>query len=549
MHQQQRTCRANHVAEWSFRAAVERADPFNDVTLDLIVTEPNGRDRVIPAFWAGGSAWRARYASPSPGRHRWRTWCSDAGDAGLHGLDGELEITVDEDESNPLLRHGPIRAAADRHRLEHADGTPFLWLADTWWMGLCRRLRWPDDVRELAADRAAKGFNVVQLVAGLYPDMEPFDERGAGDGGFPWAADFSTIDPGYFDAADLRIAHLVRSGLVPCVVGFWGYFLDVAGVDTLKAHWRYLIARWGAYPVAWCVAGEALMPFYTSEAAREMKRRFFRGEPWLPAGRRAVWSDMARYVRRTDGHGRLVTIHPTRVGTEQVDDPATLDLNWLQTGHNGYPATAQAVDMMERALAAAPRMPVLDSEGNYEMIRGTNRDDIQRFQFWSTMLVGAAGYSYGANGIWQVERADRPYGASPHGTSWGGRPWDQAKSFPGAAQVGVGKRILERFEWWRFKPHPEWAEPAQGPTDRHLVYAAGITGQVRVLYVPCEVMQPVRVCKLEPGRAYRAELVDPSTGRAHDLGEVRGDADGRWALPQPPFYHDWLVVLRADVTT
>lgn len=548
MHQQQRTCRANHVAEWSFRAAVERADPFNEVTLDLIVTEPNGRDRVIPAFWAGGSAWRARYASPSPGRHRWRTWCSDAGDAGLHGLDGELEITVDEDESNPLLRHGPIRAAADRRRLEHADGTPFLWLADTWWMGLCRRLRWPDDVRELAADRAAKGFNVVQLVAGLYPDMEPFDERGAGDGGFPWAADFSTIDPGYFDAADLRIAHLVRSGLVPCVVGFWGYFLDVAGVDTLKAHWRYLIARWGAYPVAWCVAGEALMPFYTSEAAREMKRRFFRGEPWLPAGRRAVWSDMARYVRRTDGHGRLVTIHPTRVGTEQVDDPATLDLNWLQTGHNGYPATAQAVDMMERALAAAPRMPVLDSEGNYEMIRGTNRDDIQRFQFWSTMLVGAAGYSYGANGIWQVERADRPYGASPHGTGWGGRPWDQAKSFPGAAQVGVGKRILERFEWWRFEPHPEWAEPAQGPTDRHLVYAAGITGQVRVLYVPCEVMQPVRVCKLEPGRAYRAELVDPSTGRAHDLGEVRGDADGRWALPQPPFYHDWLVVLRADVT-
>ena len=289
------------------------------------------------------------------------------------------------------FRHGPIRVAADRRHLEHADGTPFLWLGDTWWMGLCRRLRWPDDVRELAADRAAKGFNVIHLVAGLYPDMDPFDERGAGDGGFPWAEDFSTINPAYFDAADLRIAHLVRSGMVPCVVGFWGYFLDVAGAGVLKAHWRNLIARWGAYPVAWCVAGEALMPFYTSEANREMKRRIYRGEPWLPADRRAVWSDMSRYIKETDGHGRLLTIHPTRFGTDQVDDPATMDLHWLQTGHNGYPATAQAVDMMEKALAAEPRMPVLDSEGNYEMIRGTNRDDIQRFQFWSTMLVGAGG--------------------------------------------------------------------------------------------------------------------------------------------------------------
>ena len=216
-------------------------------------------------------------------------------------------------------------------------------------MGLCRRLRWPDDVRELAADRVAKGFNVIHLVAGLYPDMDPFDERGAGDGGFPWAEDFSTVNPDYFDAADLRIAHLVRSGLVPCVVGFWGYFLDVAGADVLKAHWRYLIARWGAYPVAWCVAGEALMPFYTSEANREMKRRIFRGEPWLPADRRAIWSDMSRYIKETDGHGRLLTIHPTRFGTDQVDDPSTMDLHWLQTGHNGYPATVQAVDMMEKA--------------------------------------------------------------------------------------------------------------------------------------------------------------------------------------------------------
>ena len=28
---------------------------------------------------------------------------------------------------------------------------------------------------------------------------------------------------------------------------------------ALKKHWRYLIARYGAYPVIWCAAGEALI--------------------------------------------------------------------------------------------------------------------------------------------------------------------------------------------------------------------------------------------------------------------------------------------------
>ena len=131
---------------------------------------------------------RARTAGARGARTRAMPACTDVA--------GELEVTAGGDEPNPLLRHGPIRVAADRRHLEHADGTPFLWLGDTWWMGLCRRLRWPDDVRELAADRSAKGFNVIHLVAGLYPDMDPFDERGAGDGGFPLGGGLLHDQPG-----------------------------------------------------------------------------------------------------------------------------------------------------------------------------------------------------------------------------------------------------------------------------------------------------------------------------------------------------------------
>jgi hypothetical protein len=133
-------------------------------------------------------------------------------------------------------------------------------------MGLCARLKWPEDFQSLAADRKAKGFNVIQIVAGLYPDMPAFDERGANEAGFPWEQAYRRIRPEYFDAADRRIFYLVEQGLVPCVVGAWGYHLPWLGEDKMKQHWRYLVARWGALPVVWCAAGEGTMP---CEARRE----------------------------------------------------------------------------------------------------------------------------------------------------------------------------------------------------------------------------------------------------------------------------------------
>jgi len=61
--------------------------------------------------------------------------------------------------------------AKDKRHFEHLDGTPFFWLGDTWWMGLCKRLSW-DGFQELTANRKAKGFNVVQIVCGPYAFCE-----------------------------------------------------------------------------------------------------------------------------------------------------------------------------------------------------------------------------------------------------------------------------------------------------------------------------------------------------------------------------------------
>jgi hypothetical protein len=216
-------------------------------------------------------------------------------------------------------------------------------------------------------------------------------------------------------------------------------------VERMKKHWRYIVARWGAYPVVWCVAGEGAMPYYLSDNKERDRALQIKG-----------WTDVAKYIREIDGYHRLITIHPTDYSRSQVEDPKVLDFEMLQTGHSDRASIPNTIEALRKAVQLKPPMPVINSEVCYEGISGMCFDDVQRFFVWSSLLSGAAGHTYGANGIWQVNRREQPYGNSPHGGNWGTTPWDDAMKLPGSRQTGVAKRLLERFEWWRFEPHPEW---------------------------------------------------------------------------------------------
>ena len=111
--------------------------------------------------------------------------------------------------------------AKDLRHFEHTDGTPFFWLGDTWWKNLCKRMTW-EGFQELTTDRKAKGFSVIQIVCGPYPDEGAFDPRWENEGGKPnETKDFSVVNPKYFDFADRRIKHLVDARMVPAIVGWW----------------------------------------------------------------------------------------------------------------------------------------------------------------------------------------------------------------------------------------------------------------------------------------------------------------------------------------
>src|SRR5208337_4081932 len=177
------------------------------------------------------------------------------------------------------------------------------------------------------------------------------DPRGANEAGFPWEKDYSCIRPEYFDKADQRLMYLVDQGFVPCIVGAWGYHLPWLGTDRMKRHWRYLIARYAALPVAWCAAGEGTMPFYGSKRPSEEA-----------ALQKQGWTEVIRSIRSTDPFGHMITIHPSRSARETVADPAVLDFDMHQTGHGPETMIGSMGQQIQAAYDVQPAMPVITGE-------------------------------------------------------------------------------------------------------------------------------------------------------------------------------------------
>jgi len=484
------SAQAAEVGQWeafetSFETTRVYANPFADVEVNVVFA-CGDKQWTMPAFWAGGKKWTVRFAPPAPGEYTFHVECSDKANADLNGHEQSLRV-VAYTGSNPLLKHGFVKISADKRHFEHADGTPFFWLGDTWWKGLCKRLTW-EGFQELTADRKAKGFSVVQIVCGVYPDEGLFEPRWENEGGKPYLAkDFSAPNPEYFQYADRRIKHLVDSGIVPVIVGGWGRGdcnSMLVGIDGIKRHWRNLIARYGAYPTIWIIGGES-------------------GGP--------QWTEVARYVRRIDPYRHPSTIHPFQSGRLSVTDETVIDFDMLQTGHGDWEAARGAIPKVQAAYARKPPMPVVLGEYCYEGHMQTAFQDVQRYVFWGNMLSGSAGHTYGAAGVWHASVEGDPGIANVYDFT----TWKEGMQYPGSGQLGLGKRLLEQYRWADFEPHPEWVEDG--------CFAAGIPGEVRIVYLPRRNVynwSGLVVRQLERDVPYHAFYFNPTNGTRYALGTV-----------------------------
>lgn len=429
-------------------------------------------------------------------------------------------------------------------------------------MGLSDRLPWIG-FQQLASDRSAKGFTVVQIVAGLVPYEEtcPEDPGCGNEGGPVWEPGFSRINPAYFDAADRRIQWLVDSGIAPEIEGAWHTVLAQTGVAKMKKHWRYVIARYGAYPVLWNLGDEVNDPPPNIAARIPEDLRFVISPPG--------WTEIARYVRATDPYHHPLTVNEfTQPLDIPLQDESLTDFDQLQPGHSGWPSIgAEVMQLNLRYSRTDVIKPVVVGEIGYETIGGTHLEDFQRVAFWLAMLNGAAGFTYGAAPTYEVNNPDKKL----HRIQYTFLTWEEGMNLPGSYQVGLSAKLLRQYPWWLLTPHPEGIvprgttllEPHRGrefdlsnydfrailnedltPTDEfmqtpesivpggewktrqgtfHRPYASGIRGQIRLIYTPAFgliAQHPPTVLGLEKGVRYEAYYWEPILGIKFDLGTV-----------------------------
>ncbi len=460
-------------------------------------------------------------------------------------LEGGAELTFDKSWG---FTTPTVRIPSNSRIFRTSTGQPFMWLADTVWFGLTDRIS-DAEWKALMVRRKGEGFNVMQVVSGLLPEANFGEKSTLLAGVTSWTADKENLNPKWWDAADTRVIDAVQAGVIPALVGAWSYYILQFGGEKLMRHWHEMIARWGAFPIFWCVVGEIGLMEYEDLFADNMQEEARRIQ--------GLWKSVIAHVRAIDPWNRPITVHPcpafNESSFEALQGDSEIDFIWLQTGHadvNVVPSTLRA---LKKALNDS-KLPVINSEVCYEGIAGGSPALLQRYLFWTHLLQGAAGHTYGAQGIW----AFHDDLTSP-GAMWGWIPWQEAVELDGSRQLGLAAKYLDSLGWTGFTPANDSLK-ISADTDNPFRPWAGRTGNHLVVYFPAVSMAPATIGisielskvifqNLEAHSEYQLEIINPRDGQTVRKESIKTEANGSWEFKGSnfvsplPTMEDWIVSL------
>jgi len=414
--------------------------PFLTATFTGTDGRSQGKIIKVPGFWDGENTWKIRFAPPIDGTWKYETVSQDRK---MNRKKGSITVsgwTEEEKNINPARRGFMVVNGSDPRKgryFTYTDGTPVLWIADTWWDWTNSRIRF-GSFKKLADTRAEQGYNIGQLFF-------------AGNG---WGRESSLLDPSFREPKleqIRKIEEMIRyansKGITVWIHAWWSREnIDKSiGDENIIRWWRYVVHRLHAFNVIWVLAGEYNMNNYG-------------GFPL------SFWNRVGDIIKDEDPYDRITGAHPTPPmwsggaeapqwsTAEAVHNQKWLDYNQSQTGHARW-CNELIPEIISRAYRMAPAKPAVVTEPWYEFIEGNPTAMDIRFAAWSSVMSGAAGHTYGGGHTWRVHLPERPTGIG----SW---PMDTSLSvntliYPGAVSVGFMGKYLRKLEWWKLEPHPE----------------------------------------------------------------------------------------------
>ncbi len=346
-------------------------------------------------------------------------------------------------DNNLPWNHGRLTVNESGRFLQHEDGTPFFWLADTGWL-LPEKLNREEVCYYL--DRCADaGFNVIQIqTVNNVPSVNVYGKKS-----HPEGYDFSKVDKdgrdGYWGHMDYIVEEAGKRGIYIGMVCIWGGLVKKGLMDEeqAKAYGEFLSRRYADSPnIVWIIGGD------------------IRGDV-----KPEVWHTLAGTIKTND-RNHIMTFHPFGRSTSALwfSDADWLDFHMFQSGHRRYGQHKDGEKYLvtdyyqeednwryvEKTFSLSPDKPCLDGEPIYEEIPQGLHDgskgywsasDCRRYAYWS-VFAGSCGHTYGHSAVMQMYRpGDEPaYDVR--------KTWKEGLDDPGFSQMKHLKELILKFPYY-----------------------------------------------------------------------------------------------------
>ena len=435
-------------------------------------------------------------------------------------------------------RLGTLSVSDNGRFLRDEQGNPFFWLGDTGWLLFTKLDR--NEAKAYLDDRAAKGFNVIQVVAlhslsvrNRYGKPALIDGNVAAPATTPGNSREHEPQYDYWDHVDYVIGLAEQRGLYMALVPVWGSNVRGGRVEEepVRRYAEWLANRYRERSnIIWLNGGDAPGNEFTS-----------------------IWKAIGSTIHARDPQ-HLMTFHPRgRLQSSMwFHGEPWLDFNMFQSGHRRYDQDDTALKYGEDNWRYAawdyqlePAKPTIDGEPSYEDTPQGLHDpaeprwtdwDVRRYAYWS-VFAGCFGFTYGHNSVIQFYRpedTEPAYGAS--------RYWREALDAPGATQLLHLKHLVLSRPYFSRRPHPSLIpDTTQG---ERYDYLAATSGTGYALVYACNG----RTITIDPdqleGTSVAACWYNPRNGKTTPIGVYRTDG-----LPtfDPPGAkgcgNDWVLIL------